>query len=191
MTNNETLYNFFETDYPLNQDGVKELVESFKDIRLNKGDLIVQEGDAEKKLRFLISGVVREYYSSEEKDTNINFYTYPQFITDFSSFNNGIPTRKNQECLTKVELKELEKTTFSKLLEKYPCGKGFLDLTFQKLLQQKEEFEYNRLTKEPEALYKVILKERAGWLNDVPQYHIASFLGITPETLSRIRKRIL
>ena len=58
------------------------------------------------------------------------------------------------------------------------------------LLKQKEMLEYNRITKTPDDLYKDLLVYKPHWLQNIPQYHIASYLTITPETLSRIRKRI-
>jgi len=190
MDNSDKLVRFFETDYPLNKEGLAELVSSFKPLSIKKGSLLLKEGDYENQLRFMVSGVVREYYSSDAKEININFYTTAQFITDFSAFKNGISTRKYQEILSDVEIFVLDKEIFTRLLEKYQCGKSFIELTFQRLLEKKELFEYNRLTKQPVELYKIILEEHPDWFQNVPQYHIASFLGVTPETLSRIRKRI-
>lgn len=125
-----------------------------------------------------------------KKKTNINFYTKPQFITDLSSFITNTSTNKNQECLTEIEILSIEKKVFENLLEKYECGKSFIDLSFQRLLKQKELFEFNRITKKPEELYKELVIYKPNWLENIPQYHIASYLNVTPETLSRIRKRI-
>jgi len=184
------LANFFETDYPLNKEGVEELLASFDTIHYKKSTLLLESGQFEQKLKFLEKGVVREYYTTKDKETNINFYARPEFLTDFSAFNNAVATKKNQACITNVELKVLDKRKFVELLNKYDCGKSFIDLTFQKLLEQKELFEYHRITKNSEELYKEIVKNKPCWLDKIPQYHIASYLGITPETLSRIRKRI-
>ncbi|GAB5563087.1 MAG: Crp/Fnr family transcriptional regulator [Winogradskyella sp.] len=181
---------FFETEYPLNKDGLKELFSLFKMKQFNKGELILSAEQEEKELRFLKRGIVREYYANSEKETNINFYTEPLFITDLVSFNNDVSTKKYQECLTKVELLSVGKKEFRTLLEKYQCGKSFIDLSFQKLLKHKELLEYNRVTKTADELYKELLIYKPNWLEKIPQYHIASYLNITPETLSRIRKRI-
>lgn len=190
MIDTEKLYFFFKTNFPLNKDGLDELIASFKPQVVKKGTLLLKEENVENKLRFLAHGVVREYYTNQEKETNINFYTTPQFISDLSSFNGSTKSRKNQECLTKVEQYTLDRTVFHQLLEKYQCGKQVVETSFRQLLDKKERFEYNKLTKSPDELYQIVLKEFPSWLANVPQYHIASFLGITPETLSRIRKRI-
>jgi len=181
---------FFETEYPLNKDGLRKLLSLFKLEKIKKGTQILNAGTKEKKLRFLNKGVVREYYATSDKETNINFFIEPQFITDLSSFNTNSETKKYQETLSDIELLAIDKSDFRKLLNEYDCGKSFIDLSFQRLLKNKELFEYNRITKSAEELYNELFIYRQSWLEKIPQYHIASFLNITPETLSRIRKRI-
>lgn len=181
---------FFETEYPLNKEGLEELLALFQTKTLTKGTQLLNGNQEEKQLRFLNAGVIREYYATPEKETNINFFTRPQFITDLSSFINNSITKKHQESLTEVELLYIDKQAFRDLLSKYECGKSFIDLSFQKLLKHKELLEYNRITKTADELYKEMLIYKPNWLEKIPQYHIASYLNITPETLSRIRKRI-
>ncbi len=190
MTNFSEISKFFETEFPLNKDGLKELFSLFKTENFEKGNVILKSDSVERQLRFLNNGIIREYYATEEKDININFYTRPQFITDLLTFKNNSTTKKNQDCLTQVELLVVDKHKFIELLNKYQCGKSFVDLSFQKLLKQKELLEYNRVTKNSDELYKELLIYKPEWLQVIPQYHIASYLNVTPETLSRIRKRI-
>jgi CRP-like cAMP-binding protein len=181
---------FFKTDFPLNQEGVEDLIDSFEVKEYPKNSLILKKGQVEKSLRFINQGIVREFYTTDKKEINLNFYTTPQFLTDFSSFIHFSHTKKNQETLSDIQVLELGKERFSALLNKYHCGKSFIDITFQKILKSKELFEYNRMTKEPQELYNELMIYKPEWLQNIPQYHIASYLGITPETLSRIRKRI-
>lgn len=181
---------FFETESPLNQDGLQELYSLFKPKVYKKGILLLKANSTERQLRFLNKGIIREYYSIDEKEININFYTKPQFITDLLAFSNHTKTKKNQESLTEVDLLVVDKQNLIELLKKYQCGKSFFDTSFQKLLKHKELLEYNRITKSPDELYKELFIYNPEWLQVIPQYHIASYLNVTPETLSRIRKRI-
>ncbi|MFT7898485.1 Crp/Fnr family transcriptional regulator [Tenacibaculum ascidiaceicola] len=181
---------FFETEFPLNQHGLDELFTLFKIEKHTKGTILLQENSKEKKLRFLNNGVVREYYANEDKEVNINFYVKPQFISDLLTFSHNTKTKKNQECLTSVEVLSIERQPFFELLEKYQCGKTFVEASFQKLLKQKEKLEFNRITKSPEELYNELFIYKPEWIQNIPQYHLASYLNVTPETLSRIKKRI-
>ncbi|CAM1362126.1 Crp/Fnr family transcriptional regulator [Tenacibaculum xiamenense] len=190
MSNLTEVSTFFKTSYPLNEHGLEELFSLFKTETFKKGDTLLKSGSKEKKLRFLNNGIIREFYSNEEKETNINFYIKPQFISDLLAFNNNSITNKNQECLSSVEILSIERNSYFEILEKYECGKSFVTASFQKLLQAKEMMEFNRITKSPENLYKSLYENKPLWLQHIPQYHIASYLNITPETLSRIRKRI-
>ncbi|WP_439880071.1 Crp/Fnr family transcriptional regulator [Pontibacter sp. MBLB2868] len=181
---------FFRTEYPLNQHGLEELFSLFKVGKHKKGSLLLQANTKEKQLRFLNKGIVREYYSNEGKEVNINFYVKPHFISDLLAFSQNSNTKRNQECLSSTEILSIERQPFLDLLEKYQCGRSFVDSSFQKLLKQKEMLEYNRITKNPDELYKELFIYRPEWLQSIPQYHIASYLNVTAETLSRIRKRI-
>lgn len=190
MSSKEKLHAFFKTDYPLNKEGLNELFSSFVLKKASRGAFLIQEGRKEHSLRFLNHGIIRTFYKNSEKERNINFFTQPQFFTDFSSFIHDLPTKQNQEALTGIEYFEIGRDTFYTLLDKYQCGQQFIQLTFQKLLQEKEQQEFDRITKKPEVLYENLFKHKSHWLHLIPQYHIASYLGVTPETLSRIRKRI-
>lgn len=190
MNNFAEISKFFKSEYSLNQDGLEELFSLFEIKKHKKGSLLIKAQTKEKQLRFLNKGIVREYYSNQEKEVNINFYVKPQFISDLLTFSQNSNTNKNQECLSSVEVLSIERKPFFDLLEKYQCGKSFVEASFQKLLKQKEMLEFNRITKTPEELYKELFIYKSEWLQSIPQYHIASYLNITPETLSRIRKRI-
>ena len=180
---------FFETEFPLNQQGLAELFSLFTVQKYKKGSILLKAKTLEKQLRFLNKGIIREYYSNTEKEININFYVKPQFISDLLMFSQNTTTNKNQECLSTVEVLSIDRQPFFDLLEKYQCGKSFVETSFQKLLKEKGKQEFNRITKTPDELYKDLFIYKPQWLQSIPQYHIASYLNITPETLSRIRKR--
>ena len=190
MTETDKLSLFFSKEFPFNKEGLAEFVNTFVKKSYKKGEIILENGNTENELRFLDKGIVREYYASNEKEKNINFYTDPIFITDFSSFTNSTKTKKYQESLTDVDLRILSKEKFLNFTNQYNCGKLFIETIFQRIVVNKENEEFNHFVNTAEELYLDIMKTKPNWLLHVPQYHIASYLGITPETLSRIRKRI-
>lgn len=190
MVEADKLSLFFSNEFPFNKEGLQEFVSTFSVKSYKKGALILENGTIENELRFLDKGIIREYYASNEKEKNVNFYTNASFITDFSSFTHSTATRKYQECLTDVDLRVLSKEMFSNFTNQYTCGKQFIETIFQRIVVTRETDEFNHFVNTAEELYLDIMKTKPDWLLQIPQYHIASYLGITPETLSRIRKRI-
>ncbi|WP_445452112.1 Crp/Fnr family transcriptional regulator [Flavobacterium sp. 25HG05S-40] len=190
MTETDKLSLFFSNEFPFNKEGLEEFVNTFVIKSYKKGQTILKSGDTENELRFLDQGIIREYYATNDREKNINFYTDAGFTTDFSSFTNSTQTKKNQECLTDVDLRVLSKETFLTFTNQYQCGKQFIETIFQRIVVTKEASEFNQFVNTAEELYLDVIKTKPDWLLQIPQYHIASYLGITPETLSRIRKRI-
>jgi CRP-like cAMP-binding protein len=161
MKETDKLSLFFSNEFPFNKEGLDEFVNTFVIKSYKKGEIILENGNIDNELRFLDQGIIREYYATADKEKNINFFTDAGFITDFSSFTN-----------------------------QYNCGKLFVENIFQRIVVNKETEEFNHFVNTAEELYQDIMKSKPDWLLKIPQYHIASYLGITPETLSRIRKRI-
>ena len=190
MTETDKLSLFFSNEFPFNKEGLEEFVTTFVTKSYKKGEIILENGAIENELRFLDQGIIREYYATNDREKNINFYTSSGFITDFSSFTHSTATRKYQECLTDVDLRVLSKDKFLTFTNQYQCGKLFIETIFQRIVVNKENEEFNHFVNTAEELYLEIMKNKHDWLLQIPQYHIASYLGITPETLSRIRKKI-
>lgn len=188
--NIDRLFYFFSKEFPFNKEGLEEFINSFIVKSYKKGEIILESGNIENELRFLEQGIVREYYRTDFKEKNLNFYTNSGFITDFSSFTNNLISNKNQDCLTNVELKVMSREKFLQFIKKYTCGRLFIETIFQRIVINNENDKYTHFSKTPEELYIDIVKNKPNWLLQIPQYHIASYLGITPETLSRIRQRI-
>jgi len=189
MKKQDQIFGFFNSQFPFNQEGLKEFAEAFKIKKVAKGTLISSEGDTENELRFLIKGTVREFFSHQGKEMNTQFFVNPQFITDFHSLISDAKRKKYQESLSSVELKTMDKNLFLDFMDRYQCGKGFVDEIFKKLIAEKEDEAFKHFSLTPDELYQDLLTHRPQWLRQVPLYHIATYLRMTPETLSRIRKR--
>jgi CRP-like cAMP-binding protein len=188
--NQDNLIQFFSNEFPFNTDGLAQFVQSFERITYKKDTLLLEIGEPERFLRFLDEGIVREYYAHDGKEKNIDFFVQAEFITDFNAFVTEKPSRKYQECLTNVSVRILSKEKFMSFLAQYSCGKLFIDEIFQRIIAKKEKQEFQQFLNTAEENYLELLRHKSAWLQKIPQYHIASYLGITAETLSRIRKRI-
>jgi len=186
----DQLTQFFSEHFLFGQDGLDEFVHSFQSVSFKKGELLLEAGCTEGFIKYISRGYVREFYSKADKEVNTNFFGPKDLATDFSSFFGEEKTRKCHECITDVEVLRISKHRVDDLLLKHSCAEATVQSSFQKMLRKKESLEHQRITKTVEERYQALQAHKPEWLNNIPQYHIASYLNVTPETLSRIRKRI-
>ncbi|MEO1434267.1 MAG: Crp/Fnr family transcriptional regulator [Bacteroidota bacterium] len=189
MTAQQKVFDFFNSQFPFHQEGLQEFTQAFQSKQYRKGQILKAAEDVENRLRFLESGTVRAFYAHEDKEMNTSFFVRPQFMTDFHAFMQASSNNKYLECLTDVKLLEMRKPTFDQFMDSYSCGKDFVEQIFQRIIAEKEKEAFKHFSMTPDELYLDLLQNRPDWFQHVPLYHIASYLRMTPETLSRIRKR--
>ena len=189
MKATDAISHFFSSKFPFNEEGLDLFAQAFVHRKYPKGTLLAMAEDGEDHLRFLEEGVVREYFAKGGKEMNTWFYTDVEFITDFALLLGSGVRKKFQECLTDVTLRVMPKYVFFEFMEKYECGRSFVESMFEEMIANREAEEFKHFSYTPDDLYLSLLEERPNWLQKIPLYHIATYLRMTPETLSRIRKR--
>jgi len=160
-----------------------------------KGELIHSKGDICTHILFVVSGYGRSYsldMNGREFTWNLNFNDQDSqfrnlFIFDFSSFLSQEPTELYVEAITEMKVirlsnKEMKKL-YAKNLKYQEAGRLMAETAFRSM--QKRTF--SLLTMTAEARYEQMLKEEPKLLQKFQQYYIASYLGITPQSLSRLR----
>lgn len=160
-------------------------IESF-----DRDALIVQEGEVSAKSYSVVSGCIRQYYLVDGEEKTTFFYTEGDSI--FTT-NNGSEKTPSKFFLSCVEPTILSIITFEdqkKLYEQFPMLETLSRTSLQEELAHYQELLANYITTTPEKRYLNLLRQRPELLNRVPQYQLASYLGVAPESLSRIRKRI-
>lgn len=157
----------------------------------SKGVYLLREGQIAKDAYFLLKGCVREYKLADAEEKTTAFYTENQSVVNFNSITNQTPSTLNFVCEedTTVAIVNAEKE--KELYEKYPRFEAFCRSGVEQMIGAKQEQMAEFIALKPEQRYQKLQAERPDLLNRVPQYHIASFLGIKPETLSRIRARLV
>jgi CRP-like cAMP-binding protein len=159
--------------------------------KLRKKQYLLQEGDVCKQIAFIEKGALRAYSVDENGNEHImQFGLEGWVISDLYSFLTGEPSTYNIEALENAELLLINKTAHEELLQKMPKYETYtrVQITGAYIAMQRRltsiislslEERYNYFT----SLYPDIIQR-------VPQHMIASFMGLTPETLSRVRKRL-
>lgn len=185
----EELIKFLSNYISLSEEEAKVFTEYHLVKKYPKGTILLEEGQLAKECYFVLDGCVRTYYSVDGEEKNTAFYMERQPITPVSYIKEK-PSEYYVSCLEDCILSVCNDETTEELLEKFPNLKPVLAQISNDLLAE------NRITADdfkklsPEEHYLKLLKTKPKLCNRIPQYHLASYLGIKPESLSRIRKRI-
>lgn len=158
--------------------------------QLQKGDFLIKKGQVCRHVSFINKGLVRLYYSFEGKDISIGFIGDGAYASEYESFLTRKPASQNIEALTGVELVDLGYDDMQQLYSQYPSlqefGRKIAETLFIMLNQRNTAL----LALSPEDRYRQMIETNPSLLQHVPQYMLASYIGVTPEHLSRIRKKM-
>lgn len=156
-----------------------------------QGDFFVQGGQVPKKFGFVAQGLFRYVYITEEgKEYTRGFMPEKYFVSSYSAMTQRQPSSFYVEALEDSEILEVDYLSWLKLQALHPCWDKFLLAILQHMFAKKEKRERELLLLEADDRYKNYLAEYPNLKNRVSQRIVASYLGITPESLSRIRKKI-
>ncbi len=158
--------------------------------RCVKNELLLQEGQYAKDCFFIIQGCVRAFYIKDGEERNTEFFFENQTIRPVSYLTKQ-PSQYYlaclEDCLVAIGSEERNK----KLVEQIPHLTSLISQMNDNLIVQKTlEFDDFK-NHSPEERYLLLLKKKPELLNRIPLYHLATYLGITQISLSRIRSRIL
>ncbi len=170
------------TDEEVNIIKELNLIETYK-----KNTNILSEGEVAKECYFILKGCIRSYYVIDGEEKTTEFYTEGQPITPIS-YHSKEPSEYYLSCLEDCVVSLGTKN--EELIRRIPkLNNLILQFSTEMLVQNQISFDtFKNLS--PEQRYLKLLETRPDLLNRVPQYHLATFLGITPVSLSRMRKRI-
>jgi CRP-like cAMP-binding protein len=126
---------------------------------------------------------------SDGREFNIEFYAENQFVSAFTSFLTQSPSEWRIEALETCEIFLISRSLLSQLYLRHSCWIEFGKLIFEQQTIKKCRREKSLLTQDAAGRYQLFQTEYRTIENRIPQYQIASYLGIAPETLSRLRSK--
>ncbi len=190
-TNKVALKAFFNTIVKFSEEELEDISKYFKPLTLKEGAYFVEEGEVCKRIAFIREGFVRSYYEIND-GVEVTKYIQPRhtLITAFASFTSREPSQEYIQALTECELWVIDYDSMQRLYSKYPKMQELGRLVMEQIYQHLEKRIISFLTQNAEDRYRGLLKDNPKLIQDVPLRYIASMLGITPETLSRIRQKV-
>jgi CRP-like cAMP-binding protein len=157
---------------------------------LQKGAFLLKAGEICRNVYYLNKGLIRFFYLVDGKEITTGFIDDNQFATDYTSFLLQVPSFKNIEVMEDTALAGISFNNIQELYKKNPVfqifGRRMAEFSFLTFDQDNTKLK----TQSPEVRYKTLVEKQSPLLQQIPQYMLASYLGITPEHLSRIRKKI-
>lgn len=170
---------------------LNELSKDFKSIELKNKDHFLVNGNNSDKIGYLKKGICRGYFIDKNgNDLTTNFYVAPTFISDYPAF---IFSKNCQINIQALEECEVEYTSFSFLnmiADKHSSILKFFKIIIDRAYAFQQSRQVSFINKDATERYLDLIETRKVIFDRVSQVYIASYLGITPQSLSRIRKTI-
>ena len=162
---------------------------NFKPIKLKRKNYLLKEGMICDFVAFLNSGVIRHYHIKEGNEITCDITLQHNFITDFKSLTQNIPTKYNFQILKDAELFVINKNDLLRLYAENRNIESFGRIMAEQVAQRTIEIAMSLSSDKPEERVEKLLKQRPDLFQEVPQRYLANLLGLSPESLSRIRGR--
>ncbi len=175
---------------PLPESDLVDFLSKFKTIHLKKGEYFITEGQLKKELGLIVKGCMFCYYNKDGEQVIDEFSLENEFITDYFSYLTNSPAEKNVKCIEDTELLvlsfEILKSEYSNNSNYEKIGRIMAEGLFINWHNKAKSL----MLDDAESRYLKLISKRPDLLQRIPQYLIASYLNVKPETLSRIRKKI-
>ncbi len=165
------------------------VVQSLKVVHLNKNDFFLREGEVCRSMAFLEQGSMRLFYDAEDREVCNDFYFENSIVGSFASFLSETPSIVNIAAIEDCELLVFSRESAMDLIRQYPSLKRLANVVIEEHLIRAERREAELLKYPPEDRYRLLLEIHPKIFSRIPLYFVASYLNITPETLSRYRKK--
>jgi CRP-like cAMP-binding protein len=173
----------------LSSEAENALQECFTEITLNKNEFLLTQGNVCRHLYFLEKGALRGFYNLDGKEITHWFGFEKDFVTSFHSFITGEPAVENIQLVENCTLWGIAKETLTELFNQHHDIERLVRIAYEKYYIRLEERYVNAQFKSAKERYEDLIQQSPHILERVPLGFIASYLGISQETLSRIRGR--
>lgn len=179
-----------KTDIPLSEDEQQAVNECIAMKEYSKGTILLRDGQISNEGFYIVKGCIRSYYLIDGEEKTTAFYIENDSVASFESYAGRKPADHFFECVEDTLCAVMEYNKEVELRKRFPRYNDLCRIETEKNFGKHQKELAKFISSSPEQRYKNLLDNRPELLNRVPQYQLASYLGMKPESLSRIRKRI-
>ena len=168
----------------------KEAMElNFRSIKIKRKDYLLKKGMVCDFVAFLNLGVIRHFHIKDGNEITCDITLHDNFITDFKSLTRNIPTNYYFQILKDAELFIIKKNDLYRLYTENRNIESFGRIMAEQVAQRTIDIAMSLSSEKPQERVEKLIKQRPDLIQEVPQRYLANLLGISPESLSRIRAR--
>lgn len=186
----QRLLTYFSKILPLTQEEVDGIVATLSIQKYPKGAILLKEGEISSEAYFVLDGCVRQYFLIDGEEKTNNFFTEEQWVISMQSMTYNSPSKHFLECVDECTLVVGNREKEEQLYAQFPKLATISRRVMEKVFAEQQELSGSYFTDTPEERYINLMRTRPELLQRIPQYIIASYIGVKPESLSRIRKRL-
>lgn len=161
-----------------------------QEIVLRRNEYLIEKGSVNTDLFLVEEGSLRVFIEDEEEEHTIRFGYKNSIITALDSFLTEKPTKFYIQALKKSKLKMISRNNFNELMQSSEKSRKVWEQLLQSFVYQQIEREIDLITYSPQKRVENVLKRSPQVFQEIPLKYIASYLRMTPETLSRILKTL-
>jgi CRP/FNR family transcriptional regulator, anaerobic regulatory protein len=188
----ENIKNYYKRLIPdVDELAWQDFVSRLKTVTYRKGDVISCAGEVNNYVLFLNKGIARIFSEYDGKEVSGYFFMENEFVAEYESFITRKPAKCSIDALEDCEALKFSYDDTQQLYKRHHQIETFGRLIAEFLFIDLSDRNAELTTLSPEERYLLLLKQMPGISQRVPQYMIASYLNLTPEALSRIKKRVL
>jgi CRP-like cAMP-binding protein len=155
--------------------------------QFEKRQKLLEEGEVEKYLNFILQGLVRKYFIRKNEEMVMHFARENEISCCYESFTSGEPSNFSVEALEDIIVVSITNENIERLYEFSPKMERLGRMIATQEYQKKERFDYNRVRLTSQERFINFIRNNGNLLQRVPQKYLASYLNMKPETFSRLK----
>ncbi|WP_341834362.1 Crp/Fnr family transcriptional regulator [Chitinophaga pollutisoli] len=165
---------------------------TFKAVQVKKDTMLETAGKVPVYHNFIVSGYMRKFYVNDKgEEVTVDLNNGPRFFTSYLHFANQTVSGEYLHCITDCALLRITKTDADRTVQTSATQKDYTIRLFQQVMEEDKQRMNDLATLTAEQRYRKFIRDCPDIMKNVPLKYIASYLGIKPESLSRIRREII